>query len=129
MHWPIAIKENFHDDGSVTYERNNLPMYKIWAQMESLVDKGLVKSIGTSNFNVQLLWDMLSYARIRPACNEVELHPLNAQVKLVKFLKQHQIEPIGFAPIARGADTSRCPDVCAHPVVKACMQKYDKTGP
>jgi len=53
-------------------------MYKIWAQMEALVDKGLVKSIGVSNFNVQSLWDMLSYARIKPACNEVELHPLCA---------------------------------------------------
>jgi len=44
--------------------------------MEALVDKGLVKSIGVSNFNVQLINDMLSYARIPPAINEVELHPL-----------------------------------------------------
>lgn len=45
--------------------------------METLVDKGLTKSIGVSNFNVQMLWDMLSYARIKPVVNEVELHPLN----------------------------------------------------
>jgi diketogulonate reductase-like aldo/keto reductase len=45
--------------------------------MESLVDKGLVKSIGVSNFSVQLIWDMLSYARIPPTCNEIELHPMN----------------------------------------------------
>jgi diketogulonate reductase-like aldo/keto reductase len=44
--------------------------------MESLVEKGLVRSIGVSNFNLQMLWDMLSYANIPPACNEVELHPL-----------------------------------------------------
>jgi diketogulonate reductase-like aldo/keto reductase len=44
--------------------------------MENLVDKGLTKSIGVSNFNVQLLWDLLSYARIPPAVNEIELHPL-----------------------------------------------------
>ena len=48
VHWPIAVR----DLGDEIYEKINLPMYKIWAQMESLVDKGLVKSIGVSNFNV-----------------------------------------------------------------------------
>ena len=69
-------------------------MYKIWAQMESLVEKGLVKNIGVSNFNVQLLWDMLSYCNIKPVVNEVELHPLNTQEKLLRFLKQEDIVPI-----------------------------------
>lgn len=96
--------------------------------MESLVDKGLVKSIGTSNFNVQLLWDMLSYARIPPVCNEVELHPLNAQLKLVKFLKDNDIQPIAYCPIARGLDSSRCPNIVEHEIVKVCSVKYEKTG-
>ena len=96
--------------------------------MENLVDKGLVKNIGTSNFNVQSLWDMLSYARIPPACNEVELHPLCAQLKLVKFMEQNKIVPIGYCPIARGADTSRCPNVFEHSIVKAKCEKYGKTG-
>ena len=118
VHWPIALKTIQLENGEVGYEKLKLPMYKIWAQMESLVDKGLVRSIGTSNFNVQSLWDMLSYARIPPACNEVELHPLNVQDKLVKFLKSQNIQPIAYCPIARGADTSRCPNVCEHPIVK-----------
>lgn len=89
VHWPIAVEvvEPEQEGGKPTYKRINLPMYKIWAQMEALVDQGLVKSIGVSNFNVQMLWDMLSYSRIKPVINEVELHPLNAQLKLVKFMK------------------------------------------
>jgi diketogulonate reductase-like aldo/keto reductase len=74
VHWPIALKQV----GEGQYQRIMMPMYKIWEQMESLVDKGLVKTIGVSNFGVQLMWDMLSYARILPACNEIELHPMNA---------------------------------------------------
>lgn len=81
-------------------------MYKIWAQMESLVEKGLVKSIGVSNFNVQLLWDMLSYAKIPPAVNEVELHPLCPQPKLVKFLNDNNIVPIAYCPIGKGSGAS-----------------------
>ena len=48
IHWPVAMKDN--GDGS--FSRLKMPMYKIWAQMENLVDLGLVKSIGVSNFNV-----------------------------------------------------------------------------
>lgn len=65
------------------------------------MDKGLVRSIGVSNFAVQSLWDILTYARIKPAVNEVELHPLCAQTKLVKFLKDEGIEPIAYCPIAQ----------------------------
>ena len=48
VHWPVAVR----DLGDGKYEKIKIPMYKIWAQMEALVNKGLVKSIGVSNFNV-----------------------------------------------------------------------------
>jgi diketogulonate reductase-like aldo/keto reductase len=47
--------------------------------MEALVDEGLTKSIGVSNFNAQLLWDILTYARHKPVVNQIELHPFCAQ--------------------------------------------------
>ena len=43
--------------------------------MEELVKNGKVRSIGVSNFNVQSLYDLLTYAEILPVVNEVELHP------------------------------------------------------
>ena len=61
IHWPLNYL-----GGEV-----KVPMHKLWASMESLVDKGLTKAIGVSNFNLQLLGDMLTYARIRPACNQI----------------------------------------------------------
>lgn len=45
------------------------PIHKIWAKMEGLVKKGLVKSIGVSNFNIQSLWDMMTYCKIKPVVN------------------------------------------------------------
>ena len=52
LHWPIAVREYHQDDGTVTYEKLKIPIHKIWPQIESLVDYGLAKSIGVSNFNV-----------------------------------------------------------------------------
>ena len=78
VHWPVAVNKIEKEDGTVEYERNNIPMHKIWEQMEALVDKGMTKSIGVSNFNAQLLWDMLTYARHKPVVNQIELHPFCA---------------------------------------------------
>ena len=39
--------------------------------MEELVGTGLVKSIGVSNFTGALLFDLLTYAKVVPAVNQV----------------------------------------------------------
>ena len=52
-------------------EVDPVPLSETWAAMEELVDAGLAKDIGVSNFNCQLLADLLSYARIKPSVNQV----------------------------------------------------------
>jgi len=44
-------------------------LHQLWGEMEALVDKGLTKSIGVSNFNAQIIWDLLSYCKIKPVVN------------------------------------------------------------
>lgn len=51
--------------------------------MEQLVNDGLAKHIGVSNFSVKQIEELLEYARIKPVANQVELHPFLAQRKLV----------------------------------------------
>ena len=46
-----------------------VPLHVLWRQMENLVKKGLTRSIGLSNFNIQLIADMLTYAEIKPSVN------------------------------------------------------------
>ena len=65
VHWPLFTKS----DGQGGFQRIKMPRYKVWEQMEALVDKGLVKSIGVSNYNFQSVWDMLNYCRIKPVVN------------------------------------------------------------
>jgi len=72
---------------------------KVWRQMERLVELGLVKHIGTSNMTIPKLKLVLRDAKIKPACNEMELHPHFQQPELFKFVVDNGIVPIGFCPI------------------------------
>jgi len=78
LHWPVFTRliEEPSTDRPAIYSIINLPVHKVWPQLERLVALGLVRSIGVSNFCVQSLWDLLSYAEIKPLVNEVEIHPL-----------------------------------------------------
>ncbi len=80
---------------------------KTWRQMERLVDLGLVRHIGTSNMTIPKLKLLLRDARIRPAVNEMELHPHFQQPDLFEFVRAHGIEPVGYCPIGSPNRPSR----------------------
>ena len=56
--------------------------------MEELVDHGLTRFIGLSNFNCQHLRQVLSVARIRPTSLQVECHPHLSQGILLRFARE-----------------------------------------
>ena len=103
IHWPFP---NYHPPGctvdsrspdSEPYIHSN---YMIaWKQMETLVDEGLVKSIGTSNMTIPKMDLLLRDCRIMPAVNEMELHPHFQQEIFFNYLLERNIQPIGFCPI------------------------------
>ena len=103
VHWPFP---NFHPQGCTVESRSkDARPYKhgnfmrTWRQMEKLVDLGLVRHIGTSNMTIPKLELLLRDARIRPAANQMELHPHFQQPELFGFVKEHGIEPVGYSPI------------------------------
>jgi diketogulonate reductase-like aldo/keto reductase len=119
VHWPFP---NFHLPGcSVESRSANARPYihksfmKTWGQMEKLVQTGLVRHIGTSNMTIPKLELLLRDARIKPAVNEMELHPHFQQPELFAFLRTHQIQPIGYCPIGSPARPQR--DRTAHDTV------------
>jgi alcohol dehydrogenase (NADP+) len=67
--------------------------------MEELVTRGLVRHIGTSNMTIPKLKMVLRDARIKPAVNEMELHPHFQQPELFRFVRASGMVPIGFCPI------------------------------
>ncbi len=103
VHWPFP---NFHPPGCGAASRSpdakpyvHENFMKTWRRMEELVDMGLVRHIGTSNMTIPKLKLVLRDARIKPAVNEMELHPHFQQPELFKFVLDHGMQPIGFCPI------------------------------
>ena len=103
IHWPFP---NHHAAGvDVTSRAHNAKPYiheefmATWRELEKLVDQGLLRHIGTSNMTIPKLKLVLRDARIKPACNEMELHPCFPQPEFFKFVVDNGIVPIGFAPI------------------------------
>jgi diketogulonate reductase-like aldo/keto reductase len=72
---------------------------RTWREMERLVEMGLTRHIGTSNMTIPKLRLLLRDARIKPAVNEMELHPHFQQTELFDFVRANGIEPIGYSPL------------------------------
>jgi len=80
-----------------------IPIHKTWKAMEGLVESETVRRIGVSNFGTSLLRDLLSYAEIRPAILQIELHPFLTQETLLRYCRQEQIAVTGFSPFGAEA--------------------------
>jgi diketogulonate reductase-like aldo/keto reductase len=80
---------------------------RTWRKMEELVDRGLVRHIGTSNMTVPKMRRLLRDARIKPVANEMELHPHFQQPEFFRYLIENGIQPIAFSPIGSPARPER----------------------
>ncbi len=103
VHWPFP---NFHPPGCDVSSRSadarpyiHDHYMKTWRKMEELVDLGLTRHIGTSNMTIPKLKLVLRDARIKPAVNEMELHPHFQQLELFQFVAENGMQAIGFSPI------------------------------
>ncbi|KAF9624109.1 hypothetical protein IFM89_007807 [Coptis chinensis] len=70
-----------------------------WQAMEECQRLGLAKSIGVSNFSCKKLSQLLDYATIPPAVNQVEMHPLWQQRKLRDYCAEKGIHVSAFSPL------------------------------
>ena len=103
VHWPFP---NFHPPGCDVSSRSpdarpylHEGFMKTWRQLERLVERGLVRHLGTSNVTIPKLERILRDARVPPACNEMELHPHFQQPALFRWVTERGIVPIGYSPI------------------------------
>jgi diketogulonate reductase-like aldo/keto reductase len=73
VHWMFPSLSN--EEGTNKLIVSRTPLHKVWQDMENLVKKGLVRSIGVSNATTPVLLDILTFCEIKPVTNQIEVHP------------------------------------------------------
>ncbi|XP_040050558.1 aldo-keto reductase family 1 member A1-A [Gasterosteus aculeatus] len=133
MHWPMAFQRGKElmprrEDGSICY--SDVHYRDTWAAMESLVDKGLVKAIGLSNFNARQTDDIITTARHKPVVNQVECHPYLSQTDLVSHCRSVAVCVTAYSPLGSGDRPWACPDepsVLQDPALVAMAKRHQRT--
>lgn len=125
IHWPIPTKK-----GVQGMQWDAVPLSETWAALEECVEAGLTKSIGVSNFNVQLIADLLTYAKIKPAVNQVELHPYLTQEGLIDFLTKQNVHITAYSSLGSSDSPLRKPGdptLLDEPVIVEIAKNHNKT--
>ncbi|KUJ07539.1 aldehyde reductase I [Mollisia scopiformis] len=106
IHWPIASEKNadrtvkIGADGKYVINQSltNDPS-PTWSAMEKLYAAGLTKSIGLSNFTSAGIAQILKFAKVKPAINQIEIHPFLPQQPLIDYCFSQSIIPVAYSPL------------------------------
>ncbi|RFU36210.1 hypothetical protein B7463_g80, partial [Scytalidium lignicola] len=124
-------------DEAGTVKKAKVPIHETWEAMETLVDEGIARSIGISNAQAQLLYDMQTYARHPISSLQIEHHPYLVQPELIAMAQENNISVTAYSSFGpqsflelpetfrkRAADTQLLFD---HEVVKSIAKRCGKT--
>jgi diketogulonate reductase-like aldo/keto reductase len=96
IHWPLPRIDKYLES---------------WKAMIELRDRGLVRSIGVSNFTETFIRRLQDDTGVTPAVNQVELHPYFPQAELHAFHEAHGIRTVGWSPLGKRSDLRSAPEV------------------
>ena len=105
IHWPVAGKT-----------------LEAWKGLEEIYKSGRARAIGVCNFTEKHLVELLRNAKIKPAVNQIELHPHLSQQSLVIYCATAGIACEAWSPL--GGDGGRLLD---DPVLKNIAGKHGKS--
>ncbi|KAF9235671.1 NADP-dependent oxidoreductase domain-containing protein [Melanogaster broomeanus] len=97
IHWPVAFKK---EGVNVVDEDLTSDPYPTWKKLEELVDKGKIRNIGISNFNIRRIQNLTANPlKYQPAVNQVELNFWNPQPELLKWSKDNSLILEAYSPL------------------------------
>ncbi|MBM6679942.1 aldo/keto reductase [Pseudoflavonifractor capillosus] len=94
-----------------------------WRAMEEAYKAGKLRAIGVCNCYPHVLADICETVAVKPAVNQVELHPFFQQENALALMKEYGVHPEAWGPFAEGNH-----GIFTHPVLTAIGQKYGKSA-
>jgi 2,5-diketo-D-gluconate reductase A len=106
VHWPLPTID-------VDY-------VETWKAMEEIYASGRCRAIGVSNFQAHHLRRLFGETQVRPAVNQIEVHPYLANDEVRAFDADHEIVTEAWSPIAQGK-------VLDDPAITTIAEKLGRT--
>lgn len=97
-------------------------VYGAYHALEDLYENGKIRAIGISNFYPDRMIDIASFAQIKPAINQIEIHPHNQQNESKKWHDKYGVCLEAWAPFGEGRG-----NMFDLPELKAIADKYGKS--
>lgn len=104
MGLPITVDTLWSHDERGHIEGGGVSLQETWTGMEALVDAGLSRDIGVSNYSVALLCDLMQYARIKPSVNQCEAHVYNTRTELRSVCDMFNIHFTMYSVLGSGKE-------------------------
>ena len=105
MHWPGFDEEDYVDT---------------WRAFETLYRDGRVRTIGVCNFQRHTMERLLNRCEIKPAVDQLEVHPMFQPNNAIRFCQENGIQVEAWRPIVWGRLNDK-------PAIAAAAEKYGKT--
>ena len=93
-----------------------------WRAMEEAYRAGKLRAIGVSNFHPDRLMDIIAFNTVKPAVNQVEVHPFHQQAASVDFMANNGVQAQAWAPFAEGRN-----HLFEHPTLLNIAGKHSKS--
>jgi len=74
----------------------------VYKGLEDAYEQKLTRSIGISNFDVQHIETLMKTAKVKPANNQIQIHPKMNQDATVDYCKKNDISITGYSPLGTG---------------------------
>eukprot|EP00210_Caulerpa_lentillifera_P006308 g6025.t1 len=114
IHWPGA-----------TNVSNSEPLLsklrqESWRVLEEFYNEGKFRAIGVSNYEVSHLEELISYAKVKPMVNQIEVHPRFPNGELREFCNANDIKVVAYSSLGKG-------NLITHPTTTSIAQRVQKT--
>lgn len=97
--------------------------FAAWRAMEKAYRDGKLKAIGVANFYPFMLENFIGTVDVKPAVDQIELHPFFQREKDIAYMKENGIQPMAWGPLDEGRN-----NIFKHPVLTKIGEKYGKTA-
>ena len=103
VHWPVSL----------------MPQ-SVWQALEKLYEEKLARAIGVSNYGIEDIDKLLSYASVPPAVNQIKFSPYDYDEEILNYCYSKDIAVEAYSPLTQGNHLH-------DQTIKALARTYAKT--